>query len=258
MSQSRLQQLLYGGMVERKREKKNTAATVAEHRLSMAMENYLLSILRLGEQGVKVTLTQLSEHLKVVPSGEGLGTSLPTVGGMIRRMIREGLVEMTPNKDVVLTTKGKPFAESILRRHRLAERFVVDVLGLELKQAHIEAHRLEHAMSPEIEQLIVQKLGNPTTCPFGHPIPGSDFQPPKDETVLAKAKAGGDYVVCRIPEDDQALLEYFVDNLMIPGEVITVKEISMPRGVISLQSRSGEIVFGYEVSKHIWVRPATP
>ena len=101
-------------------------------RLSMAAENYLLSIFRLEEQGIRVTHTVLAEHLKTLPVDEGLGTSLPSVGGMIRRMVREGLVDTTAKKAVVLTSQGRSSAESIVRRHRLAERLVVDLLGLEL------------------------------------------------------------------------------------------------------------------------------
>ena len=117
-------------------------------RLSMATENYLLSMFRLQEQETRITLTVLADHLKTLPQDEGLGTSLPSVGGMIRRMVREGLVETTANKDVVLTTSGQKAAESIVRRHRLAERLVVDLLGTDLEMSHIEAHRLEHAISP--------------------------------------------------------------------------------------------------------------
>ena len=143
------------------------------NRLSMSAENYLLSIYRLDEQDTRVTLTVLSEHLKTLPVDEGMGTSLPSVGGMIRRMVREGLLENTPQKDVVLTNSGRKSAESIVRRHRLAERLVVELLGLDLHLAHIEAHRLEHAISPILEEKIVGALNNPRTCPFGHPIPGS-------------------------------------------------------------------------------------
>ena len=140
-------------------------------RLSMATENYLLSIFQLEEQGTKATLTQLAEQIKRLPEGEGLGTSLPSVGGMIRRMLREGLVESTQNKDVVLTRKGRGSAESIVRRHRLAERMVVDLLGLDLHRAHEEAHRLEHAISPELEKRIAERLGQPHHVPIRSPHP---------------------------------------------------------------------------------------
>ena len=139
----------------------------------MAMENYLLSILRLEEQQIKVSVAQLSEHFKTLPLREGLGTSLPSVSAMIRRMSKEKLVEISTDKEIVLTKDGRQYAEVILRRHRLAERLLVDVLHVDLEFAHIEAHRLEHAMSPYLEQKVVDLLENPETCPFGHPIPVS-------------------------------------------------------------------------------------
>lgn len=227
----------------------------SEPRLSMAMENYLLSILRLNEQEVRVTLTQLAEHLKMLPQGEGVGTSLPTVGGMIRRMAREGLVETTSNKDVVLTSKGRPYAESIVRRHRLAERLVVDLLGMDLQNAHEEAHRLEHAISPELEEKIRVKLGNPSTCPFGHPIPGSGYKPDKSVTTLDNATPGQKVTIDRVPEDDQALLEYFVANKLIPGQAVTVEEVDYPRRVVSLSCDGKSVVFSYDIATQIWARP---
>ena len=221
----------------------------------MATENYLLSIFNLEEQGLRVTSTQLAEQLKRLPVGEGLGTSLPSVGGMLRRMMREGLVDTTPSKDVVLTAKGRKSAESMVRRHRLAERMVVDLLGLELHKAHVEAHRLEHAISPELEQKIRARLGNPTTCPFGHPIPGSGYVPTDHTTPLSEVRQGQRLVVDRIPEDDQALLEYFVANRLIPGELVRVLEAVPYRGVIRLACHDDEIVVGYQVAERIWVRP---
>ena len=229
-------------------------STSHAHRLSMATENYLLSIFRMDEQNIRVTSTQLAEHLKTLPVDEGLGTSLPSVVGMIRRMVREGLVSTTANKDVVLTPLGLKYAESIVRRHRLAERMVVDILGLELHKAHIEAHRLEHAISPELEEKIVAKLGNPVTCPFGHPIPGSDYRPDKNVITLDKADVGKEFEIDRVPEDHQDLLEYFVENNLIPGQKIRVKESSMARGIITLQSENNEAVFGYGVAELIRVK----
>ena len=221
----------------------------------MATENYLLSIFRLEEQRVRVTLTQLAEHLKTLPVGEGMGTSLPSVGGMIRRMVREGLVETAPNKDVVLTNQGRKFAESIVRRHRLAERMVVDLLGLELHKSHVEAHRLEHAISSQLAEKIVAKLGNPTTCPFGHPIPGSGYVANRRSMALDKAAPGQRVVIDGIPEDDQALLEYFVENNLVPGHSVSVKEAAMSRGVFTVLCDGAELVFSYEVAAKIKVYP---
>ena len=224
-------------------------------RLSMAAENYLLSIFRLDEQDTRVTLTILAEHLKTLPVDEGLGTSLPSVGGMIRRMVREGLVDTTANKDVVLTRQGRSSAESIVRRHRLAERLVVDLLGLELHMAHVEAHRLEHAISPILEEKIVKALGNPTTCPFGHPIPGSGYAYDQPSRPLDESDVGEQLVIHSIPEDDQALLKYLVDNSLVPGQVVTVKDAAVTRGVITLQCNGLDVVFSYDVAAKIRVCP---
>ena len=232
----------------RNRKSKNTAV-----RLSMAAENYLLSIFRLEEQDVRVTLTVLADHLKTLPMDEGLGTSLPSVGGMIRRLTREGLVETTLNKEVVLTSKGRKPAESIVRRHRLAERLVVDLLGIDLHLAHIEAHRLEHAISSYLEEKIVKALNDPTTCPFGHPIPGSGHTPNRNTKMLDEAQQGEELVIDSVPEDDHALLTYFVEQDLVPGREVAVKEAARTRGVITLDCGSGDLVFSYDVAAKIRV-----
>ena len=103
--------------------------TAVDRRLSMAAENYLLSIFQLREQGHSVTPSQLADQLKQLPLGEGLGTSLPSVSGMLRRLNREGLITLNKAKEIELTEVGQAEAETMVRRHRLAELLVVDVLG---------------------------------------------------------------------------------------------------------------------------------
>jgi len=219
----------------------------------MGVENYLLCIFQLGEQDRRVTLTELADQLKRLPEGEGLGTSLPSVGAMVRRMARERLVEITMDKEVILTLKGRRVAESMVRRHRLAERMVVDLLGLELHKSHVEAHRLEHAISQDLEKKIIDRLGNPTTCPFGHPIPGSGYVQPKNLMPMSKVAEGDTAVIQAVPEDNQKLLEFLVKNSLIPGEPIVIKETASYRGVITLVSQGAEVVVGYEVAARIWV-----
>ena len=221
----------------------------------MAMENYLLSIIRLQEQDTKVTAAQLSEHFKSLPMGEGLGTSLPSVSAMIRRMTREKLVTTSSDKEVSLTKAGLTEAESILRRHRLAERLAVDVLKVDLRRAHEEAHRLEHAFSPYLESRVVEILGYPTTCPFGHPIPGSKYVFNSATVFLNQAKVGEDYLVERVPEDDTELLGYFVDNDFLPGAHIQITDLSNARGVITLQLANKELVFSMGISNLVRVTP---
>ena len=225
-------------------------------RLSMAAENYLLSIYQLEELGRRVTPSQLAEQLKRLPEGEGLGTSLPSVTGMLRRLTREGLIEMDKNKEIDLTKLGREAAESMVRRHRLAELLVVDVLEVDLCNAHEEAHRLEHAISPLLEDKINRRLGNPTTSPFGDPIPGSGHPVSNDSVPLSEASQGHEYTVDRIPEDDQALLEYLVPYGFIPGRMVTITEAAPYRGVIKLECDGEEVVVGYEVAERIWLRQA--
>ena len=222
----------------------------------MSTENYLLSIFRLQEQQPRLSLTQLADHLRTLPVAEGLGTSLPSVSAMIRRMSREGLVESDQDRGVVLTSEGQVAAESIVRRHRLAERMVVDLLGMDLAKAHEEAHRLEHAISPELEERIVEKLGNPATCPFGHPVPGSGYSSPANAVSLDQADPGAPMIIDRVPEDDQALLEYMVASKLVPGAIVQVEEAAASRGVITLSCDGNQLAFSYEVASLIWACPS--
>ena len=210
---------------------------------------------RQQEQNTKVTAAQLSEHFKSLPMGEGLGTSLPSVSAMIRRMTREKLVTTGSDKEISLTKTGLTEAESILRRHRLAERLAVDVLKVDLRRAHEEAHRLEHAFSPYLESRVVEILGYPTTCPFGHPIPGSEYVLNSSTVFLNQAKVGEDYLVERVPEDDTELLGYFVDNDFLPGAHIQITDLSNARGVITLQLANKELVFSMGISNLVRVTP---
>ncbi len=232
---------------------KTDTLPLSRQRLSMTAENYLLSIYRLNEEDTVVTLTQLAEHLKMLPEGEGLGTSLPTVGGMIRRLEREGLLAVDSKKQLSLTRKGVRHAESIVRRHRLAERMVVDMFDVELHRAHIEAHLLEHAISPYLEERIMDKLGMPTTSPFGYPIPGTDYAHKKPSFRLNEAKAGQCMEIDKIPVDDEVLLEHLVQNQVIPGNAICVNEINTSTGIISFKCMDKDVVVGYQVGQFIWV-----
>lgn len=236
-----------------KSDNKSRKLTPSRQRLTMTAENYLLSIYRLHEEDNIVTLTQLAEHLKMLPEGEGLGTSLPTVGGMIRRLEREGLLEVDSKKQLSLTKKGTQHAESIVRRHRLAERMVVDMLDVELHRAHVEAHLLEHAISPYLEKRIMSKLDMPTTSPFGYPIPGTNYIRKKGSFRLNEAKAGQDLEIDKIPVDDEVLLEHLVKNQVIPGTAIHINEINTSTGIISFKCSDKDVVVGYQVGKSIWV-----
>ena len=142
-----------------------------------------------------------------------------------------------------------------MRRHRLAERMVVDMFDVELHRAHVEAHLLEHAISPYLEERIMRKLGMPTTSPFGYPIPGTDYVQKGGSFRLDEAEAGQELEVDKIPVDDEVLLEHLVRNRVIPGSAIRVIEANTSTGVISFECENENVVVGYQVGQSIWVRP---
>ena len=225
-------------------------------RLSPVTENYLLSLYKMWEDGELPTLTQLTETLRQLPPTEGLGTSVPSVAGMLRRMQKQGLVEIGGDKRIRLTSRGNTEGENIARRHRLAEWLVVKLLGMELHEAHIEAHQLEHGMSEALESKLMERLGNPTRSPFGWPIPGSGEDTPSAGVVtLDNADNGQAYVVDRVPEEDPELLKFLGGAQLVPERRITLVEAMPYLGVMQVETEVEQISIGYSVARQIMVRP---
>jgi len=224
--------------------------------LSPLAENYLLALYQLEEEeGSSATMTRLAEHLALSPVTEHLGTSLASVAGMIRRMKRDGLIHVSSSKEIAFTENGRLHAESLMRRHQLAERLLVDVLGLQLHTVHAEAHRLEHAISPAVEEKLQQRLGRPETCPFGHPIPGNGYQAPNSAVPLDRIKIGGRAVVERIPEYDPKLVEYLVSSGLVRGETLEVTDIAPYRGTMTMKVEDRDVVLGLQVAPRLVVDP---
>ena len=243
------------------RSKKETGITItqdghsADERLSSGTENYLLCLYKLWEDSEIPTITQLTDTLKQLPIAEGLGTSVPSVAGMIRRMQRQVLVDIGPDKRIRLTKKGLEGAEDIARRHRLAEWLVVRLLGMELYQAHNEAHRLEHGMSKEFEEKLVERLGYPKRSPFGRPIPGSGApRMPANALTLDGATTDVTYIVDRVPEEDAKLLRFLSESMIVPDNNITVLEATPYLGVLKVVTQRDQVSIGYNVARQILVR----
>ena len=225
-------------------------------RLSQGTENYLLCLYRMWEDSQVPTVTQLTDSLRRLPETEGLGTSLPSVAGMVRRMQRQSLVDLGSDKRVRLTDKGLEGGVSIARRHRLAEWLVVELLGMELFKAHSEAHRLEHGISLEFEEKLFERLGRPTRSPYGRPIPkvGEPGKPESTQT-LDSAPAGVPFLVDRIPEEDMELLQFLTLTRMVPDSTVKIVEAAPYRGVMTVQTQADEVSIGYNVASQIVVRP---
>ena len=226
-------------------------------RLSPGTENYLLCLYRLWEDDESPTVTQLTDALRRLPPTEGLGTSVPSVAGMIRRMARQQLVDIGADKRIRLTRQGMENGEDIARRHRLAEWMVVRLLGMELHQAHNEAHRLEHGMSSQLMEKLVEKLDNPRRSPYGRPIPGTgEPRIPPNSLTLDAAESGRSYVVERVPEEDSQLIKFLADSEIIPEQTVTVAGATPFLGVMELATEQGQVSMGFTVACQIIVRPA--
>jgi DtxR family transcriptional regulator, Mn-dependent transcriptional regulator len=197
-----------------------------------AFEEYCEAIFELKEDDLDVIQARIAERLDV---------SRPAVSEMIRRMASEGLV--TVDDGIRLTSGGERLATSVVRKHRLAERFLTDVLGLSWADAHAEAGKWEHVLSSAVEVAINRILENPTTCPHGNPIPGSNYEIPS-LTALATLGVGDNFTVTRIPEELEftpGLLEFLESNAIVPGKrgVLTA---ASPDGTVTVQI--GERVVG--------------
>ncbi len=201
-----------------------------------AVEEYLETIYHLEESAVPAMRARLVERLRV---------SAPAVSEQVKRLEREGYVTLEADRTLALTDEGRTYATDVVRRHRLAERLLVDVLGLPWHQVHEEAGRLEHAISPVLEARLVAILDDPATCPHGNPIPGSgrvpDARPLRSLTAL---DVGEQAVVVRIEEELQADHEKLValeEAGVLPGTTVTVKTSS--RDAIEVEAGKGSVSF---------------
>ena len=233
---------------------KQTAQSKPPERLSSVVENYLLSLHILKEEKEATVLGQLAGYIRRLPASEGLGTTLPSILGMMRRMSRDGLIRVSSKKEIEFTEKGAYLAAGIARRHRLAERLVVDVLGVDLPRADEEAHQLEHGISPYLEERINVAVNGPTTCPFGKPIPGSGYKKPIGKVIpMSVAKPGVSYRVVSLPDEDSKLLAFLCRYQILPGEEIKILELGDYRDVITFETPKGETAIGFLTASRIYL-----
>ena len=218
-------------------------------KITPAIEDYLRTIYALEEEVQPVIAARVAEEVGVTPS---------TMVSTLRRLEGEGYLKVVRRKEIHLTAEGKQVAERILRRHFLLERFLTDLLGLDWVKAHQEAHRLEHALSQEVEDRLAKLLGYPTTCPHGNPIPSQDSQrPPKSKgTPLDSIAAGKEVELDYITEGgerDARLLGFLQEHRLVPGTKVRVLDVAPSMGVMSLKVGQDEFSLGIEAAKKIRV-----
>ncbi len=227
--------------------------------LTEKMEEYLEALFKLSREQQALTPTRLAAYLKVTP---------PTVLDMLHRLEAEGYVRYrTPGtgkgkgngrgkRFITLTPKGERAACTLVRRHRLSERFLTDMLGMDWEQAHREACRLEHVISPEMEEKLADLLGNPETCPHGYPIPdenghvdeGGEMKPLCD---LSPDEKG---CIARVEEDEPQLLQYLASLGVMPDVDVEVKEVAPFGGPLLVKIGDTQYALGREVASKIWTR----
>jgi DtxR family Mn-dependent transcriptional regulator len=201
---------------------------MAGHKRSSTVEDYLLLIYTMQREGEAAIPARVSERV---------GVSAPTALATLRRMERDHLVCLNRGRPIELTAAGREAAESILRRHMLAERLLVDILKLPWADAHEEAHLMEHAISPRVESQLMALLGNPKTCPHGNPIPGI-HEGGIETKPLRKAVEGERLVINNISEhaeEDYELMRYLQKNGLLPETRLLVEEVATSNGTISVQ-----------------------
>lgn len=215
-------------------------------KITPAMRNYLADIYRLSQGESWVSTTTLAETLNV---------SAPAAARMIKRLNSLELLEHLPYQGVKLTPSGVRQALLGIRRHRLVERFLVDVLGFGWHEVHDDADALVEGINQKIEDRIDDMLGHPTRCPHGEPIPSRDgVMPQLDDLPLVTVSPGSKGAISRIKTHDPDKLQYLASLHLVPGAGYTLVSRQPFNGPIRLSiGNRGEQVIGNELAATIWV-----
>jgi DtxR family Mn-dependent transcriptional regulator len=220
---------------------------MSSSKLTQTLEDYLKAIYVLAEEDHPVIAARLAAETGVSPS---------TIFATLRRLATDGYVTINRRKEIHLTVEGKDIAEKIVRRHFLTERFLTDLLGLDWVKAHQEAHRLEHAISQEVEERLATLLRNPTTCPHGNPIPGRASGSNQKTIPLNEAADGQavelDYIT-EGGERDVRLLGFLQEHGLLPGAKVHVLDVAPSLGMMTLKVGTDQFSLGIEAAKKIRV-----
>ncbi len=211
---------------------------------SPRIEEYLEYIYKLQEMHESATTSKLAERLELSPS---------SVSEMLKQLEQKGLVKYA-EKGVVLTKEGELKAKKVIRKHRLSERLLTDILGFKWDKVHEEACRLEHDISPEMEEKIEEKLGNPKTCPHGYPIPDEKGVVAHDNTVkLSELTAGEVGAIVSVFEENPEMLQYLGSLGLYPQVEVEVKSIAPFGGPILVMVAGEGKSLGKELTEKILV-----
>ena len=218
--------------------------------LNPASKEYLEAIYELNEEGQKVLQARI---------GERLGLAAATVSEGVKRLHADGHIAVADSREIQLTEDGRAIAEALVRRHRLAERMLVDILGIPWHQCHEQAEDWEKVMTPEVEEAILAKLEGQPTCPHGNPIPG--IEPAvawADLRSVASMEPGDSGRLTRLLEDvelDHDVLRFLEQHKLIPGHDLTLVEVA-PDKTRTLEVEGEKVALGSHLADNLWVLPA--
>jgi len=215
--------------------------------VSPTIEEYLEAIYKLQEREGAAKTTALAKELKV---------ALGTITNTIESMEKQSLVLHQPYKGVKLTAKGRKIALDVVRRHRLSERLLVDILRLEWSKAHDAACKLEHAFADkELSRPLEKALGNPKTCPHGNPIPSESGKLVEEQSeTLMSLDAGEKGTIVKVTDEREDILQYLAKLGLIPGALVEVDEKAPFNGPIMVRVGNANYALGRNVATVIWVK----
>jgi len=214
--------------------------------ISKESEEYLEAIYKLEQKDGSAKTMELANELKVVPG---------SITNTIENLEKRRLVIHEPYKGVKLTEKGRKLALKIIRRHRLAERLLTDILHLDWSKVHDEACKLEHNLSENIVKPLEKALGNPKTCPHGNPIPSEQgkMEEAKSE-LLASLNLGESGIITKITEEKQDVLQYLATLGLVPSASVEIKEKAPFNGPIIVKTMGASYALGRNIASVIWVK----
>ena len=216
--------------------------------LNPASKEYLEAVYQLEEEGQRILQARIGQRLGLAPA---------TVSEGIRRLAAEGYV--TGARDIELTPKGRVFAETLVRRHRLAERMLVDILGIPWHLCHDQAEDWEKVMTPQVEQAILDRLEGEATCPHGNPIPGAESAVPWSELrPVGSLQVGEGGELKRLLEDvelDGEVLRYLEEHGLVPGRDVRLEDVA-PDGTRTLSVDGRSVALGQRLADNLWILPA--
>lgn len=219
---------------------------IVKSSITISKEDYLKAVLEAESEGQAVIPATLAHWLSV---------SAPAVTMALKRLRRDGYLEVRPDGIVVLTPKGKETAYRTALRHHLIERMLAEMFGMEWYQVHDEAERLEHAVSPAFEARLLEKLGEKGTCPHGNSVlPESPGQRTRRGLILlSDAKEDAGYSVVSLYERDPKLLLFLHQAGIKPGGRVSVLARNYDR-TISIETATGRSTLGHPAAEKVWVR----